>query len=106
VGVKAHLILIGEVEMPRYKVVKQGFLNGNLYDPEGKRRELTTDKPFKECPSWLVPVKEESATQRKKREADEAKADKADKAKAAQDKEAVEAVTFTTPPASSQVETL
>ena len=32
--------------MPTYKVKARGFFDGKLYDPEGKRQTLTTDKPF------------------------------------------------------------
>ena len=44
--------------MPQYKVTKKAFFNGKLYDPEGKRRVLTVDKPFsKELkPSWVEPL--------------------------------------------------
>lgn len=92
--------------MPTYKVIKPGFMGGKLYDPQGKRRTLTVSKAFENCPSWLEPVKEESAAQRKKREAAEAKAEKATKAKATEDKKDVDEVTFTQAPSSAQVETL
>ena len=75
--------------MPSYKVLKRGFFNGRLYDPEGKRTVLTTDKPFskKNMPSWLAPMPKESESARKKREAQEAKQAAADAEKAEQDKE-------------------
>ena len=92
--------------MPRYQVVKPGFYDGKLYDPEGKRKTLTTDKAFKKCPSWLKPIQGETAAQKKKREADEAKQAKADAEKQAEDKKDLDAVTFTEPPKSAQVETL
>lgn len=66
--------------MPSYKVLKQGFFNGRLYDPEGKRPVLHTDKPFpkkgnkEQVPTWLEPMKTETAAQKKKREAAEKKA--------------------------------
>jgi len=74
--------------MPSYKVLKQGFFNGRLYDPEGKRPMLHTDKPFpnkpkskvENIPSWLESVKSESAAQKKKRLA----AEKKDAAEAAE----------------------
>lgn len=48
--------------MPTYKVIKPGFHGGYSYDPEGKRKTLTVDAPFKKCPSWLQPIKEVSPT--------------------------------------------
>lgn len=92
--------------MPRYKVVKQGFMGGELYHPDGKRNEVTVDAPFKKCPSWLTPIKEESESQRKKREKAAAKQAEADAKKAAEDKRDTDAVTFTQAPSSAQVETL
>jgi len=92
--------------MPRYQVLKPGFYDGKMYDPEGKRKTLTTDKAFKKCPSWLKPIKDESAAQRKKREADEVKQAEVDAEKAAEDKKDIDAVTFTQPPSTAQVETL
>ena len=46
--------------MPQYRVVKKAFFGGKLYDPAGKRKVLTVDKPFteKEIPSWVEPIKE------------------------------------------------
>ena len=57
-----------------YKVIKPGFFNGKLYDPEGKRDTLTVDKPFKKdkIPSWLIVMPEESTAVKAKREAQEA----------------------------------
>ena len=62
--------------MPSYKVLEPGFFGGRLYDPNGKRAVLTVDKAFskKNMPSWVEPLKGETATQRKKREDAEAKA--------------------------------
>lgn len=40
--------------MPNYNVVARGFMHGRLYDPQGKRRTLSTDMPLKPVPSWLV----------------------------------------------------
>lgn len=92
--------------MPRYQVIKPGFYDGKLYDPEGKRKTLTVDKAFKKCPSWLKPIKGETAAEKKKREADEAKQAKADAEKADEDQKDIDSVTFTEPPATAQVETL
>lgn len=39
--------------MPTYKVKSPGFMFGNLYEPDGKRPILTTDKPLKPLPAWL-----------------------------------------------------
>lgn len=50
--------------MPSYKVLKQGFFAGRLYDPVGKRPVLHTEKPFpsknkiEQVPSWLEPIEE------------------------------------------------
>jgi len=61
--------------MPTYKVIAPGFYDGKLYDPEGKRKTLTTDKPFTKkkgknpLPSWLTEMPKESEAVRKKREA-------------------------------------
>lgn len=63
--------------MPSYKVLSKGFINGKLYDPEGKRPFLHNEKSFpkvkgvEQVPSWLQPIKSETATQRKKREKSE-----------------------------------
>ena len=45
--------------MPQYQVIDKGFFGGKLYDPAGKRRTLTVDKPFsdKDIPSWVKPIK-------------------------------------------------
>ena len=44
--------------MPQYKVKSVGFYEGKLYDPEGKRKVLNTDKPFPKgkIPSWVEPI--------------------------------------------------
>lgn len=48
--------------MAAYKVLAPGFYDSILYDPNGKRPVLYTDKPIpkKEMPSWLerISVKE------------------------------------------------
>lgn len=80
--------------MPSYKVLTKGFHGGITYDPEGKRRVLHTDKPFKKTPSWLQPLKAETASQKKKREADEAKTAKANVDKAGQDKADIDSASF------------
>lgn len=56
--------------MPRYKVTAPGFFNGEYYHPEGKRKVLSTDKPFpkKKLPSWLIAMPPESEVVKKKRE--------------------------------------
>lgn len=72
--------------MPQYQVTAVGFYNGVMYDPDGKRKTLTTDKPFPKdkIPSWLKAIKPETTDQKKKREAAEKKAaeEAADKADA------------------------
>lgn len=86
--------------MPSYKVLKPGFFNGRLYDPDGKRRTLHTDKPFpskdkkEQIPSWLAPLKAESAAQKKKREAAEKKAAAAATDKAEQDQKEISEASF------------
>ncbi len=73
--------------MPSYKVRSRGFFNGKLYDPEGKRPILFTDKPFskKSMPSWLTSMPKESAAVKAKREAQEVSQAEADTEKAEQD---------------------
>lgn len=92
--------------MPRYPVLKPGFFAGRMYDPNGKRRILTTDKPFtaKNKPSWVGDaIGEETDRQRKARE----KKESADVAKRADDKKELDAVTFVEEPSlSGPVETL
>lgn len=88
--------------MPRYKVTAVGFIGGVMYDPNGKRSTVNTDKPLKPVPSWLKPMTEETAAQKKTRVKTE-KADAKESAeKATEDKEAIADVTFT----SSAIETL
>ena len=80
--------------MPKYKVIEKGFYEGKLYDPNGKRQFVFTDKPFKKIPSWLEAVKAETAVEKKKRLALEKKTADADKKKAEDDKKAVDDLTF------------
>jgi hypothetical protein len=82
--------------MPRYKVVAIGFHGGHLYDPNGKRRVLHTDKPFKKgkLPSWLEEMKPESAAVRKKREAQEASTAAAAAEKSEQDQQEIADASF------------
>ncbi|MCK4518436.1 hypothetical protein KAT92_06670 [Candidatus Babeliales bacterium] len=83
--------------MPRYKVIAPGFYDGKLYNPEGKRRVLNTDKPFTKknpMPSWLADTPKESEAVRKKREAQETSQAEADSAKAEQDKEDIADASF------------
>lgn len=80
--------------MPQYKVLEPGFYNGMVYDPNGKRPVLTTDKPFTKnnpIPSWLGPMPEESAGLKAKREAYEKAQAELDAAKAEQDAEELKA---------------
>ena len=80
--------------MPKYEVIAKGFYQGRLYDPNGKRKNLFSDKPLKKVPSWLKAVKAESAAEKKKRESLEKKTNAADQKKAAEDKKAVEDMNF------------
>ena len=68
--------------MPQYKVTAVGFYDSVMYDPEGKRRVLHTDKPFpkkegkEQLPSWLEAMKPETAAEKKKRGPEELAAHK------------------------------
>lgn len=44
--------------MPTYKAKSKGFYNGKVYDPNGKRPKLRTEKPLKKVPSWLEQVED------------------------------------------------
>lgn len=98
--------------MPSYKVLKQGFFAGKLYDPNGKRTMVHTDEPFpmkdkkEQVPSWLEAVEQETAAQKKKRVASEAKAAKAAKEKAKSDVQDIGEASFLGEGESSNVETL
>lgn len=99
--------------MPSYKVLEPGFIDGRLYDPNGKRPVYHADKPFpkkgkeEQVPSWLEPIKAETAAQKKKREAAEKKATKAaTEQKAADDSEVAGASFLAEGDASPAVETL
>lgn len=80
--------------MPKYKVLEKGFYGSKIYDPNGKRPFLHTDKPLKPVPLWLEPVKAETPAEKKKRIAAEKRTAAADKKKADEDKKAVEDLTF------------
>lgn len=91
--------------MPSYKVISKGFMFGRTYDPNGRRKTLHADKPLKPVPSWLEPIKEETAAQRKKRVAAEKKA-KAEAAESQKQKQTeIDSVRFDEP-TGSKVETL
>lgn len=80
--------------MPRYKVKSPGFYNGKLYDPEGKRPVLETDKPFTRknpMPKWLGDMPKESAELKAKREAYEKAAADLNAEKAQQDSKDINA---------------
>lgn len=81
--------------MPLYKVLEKGFFDGVTYDPNGKRKMLETDKPFKVCPMWLEAVKGETPQQKAARTKAANKAKEEAEAKAKQDAIDVAAVTFT-----------
>ena len=88
--------------MPQYKVKdgQKGFFDGKLYDSNGKRPILVTDKPLKPVPSWLLPIRKRSAVAAEQarveselEEADKAAVEaKARKARAVRDKAAIDAV--------------
>jgi len=80
--------------MPSYNVKRRGFYNGVQYDPNGKRPVLNVENEIKPCPSWLQPIKGETAAQKGARTKAENKAKAEAEAKAKEDQEAIEAVTF------------
>lgn len=57
--------------MPSYKVLEKGFYGGRIYDPQGKRKVLHTDKPFpsekgkEQVPSWLEAIEAKKQPQQK-----------------------------------------
>jgi hypothetical protein len=74
-----------------------------MYSPTGKRRTLTTDKAFNECPSWLTPTKPETPAERNKRKTQE----KTNAKQVAEAKEEITGASFLADPAAgSNVETL
>lgn len=71
--------------MPSYKVLQPGFFDGVLHKPGHPRHGVVnTEKPLKPVPTWLEPIKAESAAAKKKRAA---AAKKAADDKAAADKD-------------------
>ena len=88
--------------MPRYKVLKEGFMNNTLCKPGHPRHGfVNTDKPLKPVPSWLEPVKAETAAQKKARE----KQAEADAEQVAEDKKGIAGASFMNNPG-EKVETL
>lgn len=79
--------------MPRYRVLKTGFMNGVMYDPNGKRNILHTDKSFprkgskkiENVPSWLERIKDEPVADRVARETAEQEAARLEAEKLAED---------------------
>jgi hypothetical protein len=80
--------------MPRYRVKNRGFYEGQIYDPEGKRKFVNTEKPINPCPLWLEPVKSETAAEKKKRETSEKRKQKQDISKSDRDKEDISNLSF------------
>ena len=86
--------------MPSYKVLSKGFHGGRLYDPEGKRRTLHTEKPFpskdkkEQVPQWLEALKSETAAQAKARKGAETKAANAAAKKAEEDQKEIADASF------------
>ena len=86
--------------MPSYKVLSPGFINGRLYDPDGKRPVLHADQPFpkkggkEQVPSWLEAIQSETAAEAKKRKTAETKAAKAAAEKSAEDKKDIAEASF------------
>ena len=87
--------------MPRYAVLKQGFLNGLLYDPNGKRRIVYTKKAFpkkqnkEQVPSWLSRMEDEVEPERLERETAEQEAARLEQERISADSREVQA--FLTP---------
>lgn len=95
--------------MPQYKVIAPGFYNGKMYNPEGKRNVLYTDKPFSKkepMPTWLATMPQESEGVRLKREAREAQQAENDAEKSAQDEKDITNASFMGVGESGVVETL
>lgn len=80
--------------MPSYKVLERGFYDGKLYDPNGKRKVLTTSAKIKKVPSWLEPIKGETGAEAKARQAEESKKAEEAKKKAEEDLKEIESATF------------
>lgn len=86
--------------MPSYKVISKGFINGVMYEPEGKRNVLHTDKPFpskdkkEQVPSWLEAVKAETAAQASARKGAETKAANLAKKQAEADQKLIDDASF------------
>jgi len=96
VPVSFNSILV--INMPSYKVKSKGFFDGKMYDPEGKRRVLHTEKPFpskdkkEQVPAWLEAIKGETPAQASARKGAETKAaNKAAKEHKEQQKEIADA---------------
>lgn len=82
--------------MSTYKVIAPGFYGDKYYHPEGKRKTLTTDKPFTKgkksknpIPSWLSEMPKESDALKAKREAYEKAGQELAEKKAEEDKTAI-----------------
>jgi hypothetical protein len=86
--------------MPSYKVISKGFHGGLLYDPEGKRTTLHTEKAFpskggkEKVPSWLEAIAGETIAQARARKGAETKAANAAAKKAAEDKKEIAEASF------------
>lgn len=98
--------------MPSYKVKSKGFFDGKIYDPDGKRTMLHTEKPFpkknnkEQVPSWLEAIKSETPAQAKARKAAETKAANAAKKKAEDDKKDIADASFLGEGESTQTNTV
>jgi hypothetical protein len=90
---KAPLFLLKKnqkvIKVASYKVIRKGFHDGELYEPNGKRNTLTIEVPFKKVPGWLVRVKDIEVNQ-----AEEEEKALADKAKQESDRIEIEEVSF------------
>lgn len=93
--------------MPSYTVLQRGFYDNKLYDPEGKRRQLSTDSPIDPLPSWLEPIKETAKDAKNRKERDR-KATIAAKKSKDKDTEEIQGASFMDEPAvkGANVETL
>jgi hypothetical protein len=82
--------------MPSYTVISDGFFGGRIYSPTGKRKVLHVDEKFNKCPSWLKPIKGETAAEKGARTKADNKAKAEAEELAKETKASVDAVTFAT----------
>ena len=93
-----------------YDVLAPGFHNDMLHKPDGKRKTVTVEKKFKNCPSWLELRKQLSKAEVKAAEEAAAEAAKTADDEQKEQKIEVDGVNFNEAPKPAQgkgaVETL